>query len=70
MSIVPVNSGSGLSVATLVAIFALPVVIEVVVKAVMLQPLTVDVLVVHVCVTCSWLVPEVTVVGKHLTKIS
>lgn len=52
-------------VATLVARFAVPDEVVVVLNAVTLQPLTVDVLVVHVWVT--WLVLPEIVVGKHLT---
>ena len=56
---------SGVIMPWLVAMTALPDEVVVVLNAVTLQPLTVDVLVVHVCVT--WLVFPESVVGKHLT---
>lgn len=56
---------SKVRVATFVARLADPLETDVVVNAVRLQPLTVDVLVVQVCVT--WLVLPEIVVGKHLT---
>lgn len=60
------NPSSMMPVMTAVAKLADPDEIEVVVNAETLHPVTVDVEVVQVCVTCVK-VPAVVVVGKHFT---